>query len=177
MIRFAFPLALALCASTAQADMTLTSKAMPDGGTLTEAQILNGFGCTGGNQSPDLAWSNAPAGTGAFAVMMYDPDAPTGSGWWHWVAFNLPGDTTLLPEGASGTVMPAGTIESRTDFGTPGFGGACPPEGAAPHPYQITVYALPAPLPLDANASGAMVGFMARASALDSATITATLGR
>ncbi len=181
MIRFAFPLALAisaaLCASTAQAEMTLTSKAMPDGTTLTQAQIFNGFGCTGDNLSPDLAWSGVPAGTKAFAVMMYDPDAPTGSGWWHWVAFNLPGDTTLLPADASGKAMPAGTIESRTDFGTPGFGGACPPEGAAPHHYQVTVYALPAPLPLDSNASGAMVGFMARASALDSATITATLGR
>jgi hypothetical protein len=73
--------------------------------------------------------------------------------------------------------MPTGSIESRTDFGTPGFGGACPPAGAAAHHYQITVYALPAPLPLDADASGAMVGYMARASALDSATITAILGR
>ncbi len=177
MIRFVFPLAFALCASTAQAGMTLTSQAMPDGATLAEAQVFNGFGCTGGNQSPDLEWSGAPAGTQAFAVTMYDPDAPTGSGWWHWVAFNLPGDTTALPAGASGKAMPAGSVESRTDFGIPGYGGACPPVGDAPHHYKVTVYALPTPLPLDANASGAMVGFMLRSSALDSATITATLGR
>lgn len=177
MIRFYLPLVLALTAGSARAEMTLTSQAMPDGGTVPNEMVLNGFGCSGGNLSPDLDWSGAPAGTKAFAVMMYDPDAPTGSGWWHWVAFNLPADATGLSVGASSDAMPGGTIESRTDFGTAGYGGACPPAGAAPHHYQITVYALPDLLPLDANASGAMVGFMVRGAALDSATITATLGR
>jgi Raf kinase inhibitor-like YbhB/YbcL family protein len=177
MIRTLLPLCLTFAAEMAQAGMTLTSQAMPDGGTLPSELVLNGFGCTGGNLSPDLEWSGAPAGTKAFALMMYDPDAPTGSGWWHWVAFNLPADTTSLPAGASGDSMPMGSVESRTDFGAPGYGGACPPPGAPAHPYQVTVYALPEPLPLDANASGAMVGFMARAAALDSATITATFGR
>lgn len=177
MIRSLLPLAFALAATTAQAQMTLTSQAMPDGATLAAQQVFSGFGCTGGNLSPDLEWSGAPQGTKAFAVMMYDPDAPTGSGWWHWVAFNLPAEATALPEGASGGEMPAGTIESRTDYGTPGFGGACPPQGAPAHHYQITVFALPEPLPLDATASAAMVGYMARATALDSATLTATYGR
>lgn len=132
MRRLALSLTLCLAAGAAHAEMTLTSQAMPDGSVLGQAQVFSGFGCTGGNQSPDLAWTGAPAGTKAFAVMLYDPDAPTGSGWWHWVAFNLPGDTTALAAGASGSAMPAGTIEARSDYGTPGFGGACPPPGDAP---------------------------------------------
>lgn len=177
MPRLLLPLVLSLIAGGAQAGMVLTSSTFADGGTLGAGQVLNGFGCSGGNLSPDIAWTGAPEGTAAFAVTLFDPDAPTGSGWWHWVAFNLPAGTAALPEGASGQAMPYGSVESRTDFGTPGFGGACPPAGDAPHHYRLTVYALPAPLPLDAGASAAMVSFMARAQALDSATLTATYGR
>ncbi|PRD34205.1 UNVERIFIED_CONTAM: ybcL [Trichonephila clavipes] len=168
-------LAASLITSTAEAGMVLTSDAMASG-TLGMDQVFNGFGCTGGNISPDLAWRGAPEGTGAFVLLMHDPDAPTGSGWWHWSVVNLPAETTALPAGASGH-MPAGAIETATDFGTKGFGGACPPEGDAPHHYTVTLYALPAPLPEGATASPAMISFMARAQALDSASLTATYSR
>ena len=92
-------------------------------------QVYNGFGCTGKNLSPQLSWDKAPSGTKSFAITAYDPDAPTGSGWWHWIAFNIPASVNSLDSGASGNSMPAGTVESRTDYGSTGFGGACPPVG------------------------------------------------
>lgn len=170
--------ALCLIASPALAELVLTSSDFTDGGTLPEAQVLNGFGCSGANTSPALAWSGAPEGTKSFVLTAYDPDAPTGSGWWHWTVANIPVEVTGLPAGASSAALPKGAVEGRTDFGTPGFGGACPPDGAPPHRYVFTLYAIPeATLPLDANASGAMVGFYANAMALESATLTATYGR
>lgn len=173
-----FLAALCLSVPPALADMVLTSPDFPDGGTLPAAQVLNGFGCSGPNTSPALEWSGAPEGTKSFILTLYDPDAPTGSGWWHWTVANISADVTDLPAGASGSAVPDGAVEGRTDFGSPGFGGACPPEGAAPHRYVFTIYALPeAALPLDSNASGAMVGFYANAMALDRATLTATYGR
>ncbi|HEV8390152.1 MAG TPA: YbhB/YbcL family Raf kinase inhibitor-like protein [Dongiaceae bacterium] len=148
---------------------------------LTERQVLNAFGCAGADLSPALAWSAPPPGTKSLAVTIYDPDAPTGSGWWHWVAFNLPADLRALPEGAgdpNATMLPSGAVQSRTDFGIPGYGGACPPEQDAPHRYQMTVWALDVDhLDLDANASGAMVGFFLRAHAVGQATLTALYGR
>lgn len=166
--------------SAARAEMVLTSADMTEGGTLKPDQVFNGFGCDGGNLSPDLAWSGAPAGTQSFVVTAYDPDAPTGSGWWHWTAFNIPATTTALAAGAgSGKAeLPEGMVQGRTDFGQSGFGGACPPPGDAPHHYIFTLYALKvASLPIDENASGAMVGFMAKANAIEAATLTATYGR
>lgn len=148
---------------------------------MSEAQVFDGFGCSGDNISPALTWSGAPAGTKSFAITAYDPDAPTGSGWWHWVVFNLPADINTLPSGAgaaSGEGMPDGAVQSRTDFGTPGYGGACPPEGDGPHRYQFKVWALDTDsLPLDASASGAMVGFYLNAHALDTATLQVTYQR
>lgn len=157
---------------------TLTSPTVLDGHVLPAAQVLDGFGCSGGNQSPALAWSSPPSGTESFAVTMYDPDAPTGSGWWHWVVFNIPGKVTHLRAGAgSGAGLPAGAVQGRNDFGVSGFGGACPPPGK-PHHYVLTVYALKvAKLDLTATASGALVGFMVHANSLGKATITATYGR
>ena len=170
--------AFACAPNLALAQMRLTSSDLVDGGTLPADQVFNGFGCSGANLSPALAWSGAPEGTKSFILTAYDPDAPTGSGWWHWTVANIPAGVTALAEGASPAAMPAGAVEGRTDFGTPGFGGACPPEGAAPHRYVFTVFAMPeAALPLDANASGAMVGFYATAMALDKALLTVTYGR
>lgn len=169
---------LALLAPPALAEMTLTSPDFADGGTLPEAQVLDGFGCSGPNTSPALEWSGAPEGTKSFILTAYDPDAPTGSGWWHWTVANIPADVTSLAAGASPAALPEGAVEGRTDFGVPGYGGACPPEGAAPHRYVFTIYAMPeASLPLDANASGAMVGFHAHGMALAQAELIATYGR
>jgi len=160
---------------------TLTSPDLPAGKPLPNAQVFNSFGCTGQNISPALTWSHAPAGTKSFAVTVYDPDAPTGSGWWHWVIFNIPAGVSSLPAGAgdpkSGKA-PQGAIQSRTDFGAPGFGGACPPPGDKPHRYIFTVHALKVDsLPLDADAPGAMVGYYLTQHSLGNASFTRTFGR
>lgn len=156
------------------ADFTLTAGDFADGGRLPDAQVFDGFGCSGGNRSPALSWSGAPAGTESFALTVYDPDAPTGSGFWHWVMFDIPAGTTALAAGAG---EPEGAKEARNDYGRPGYGGACPPPGPAHH-YVFTVWALPtATLGLDADATPAMVGFMLHGNALAKATLTATYGR
>ena len=159
--------------SSHAADFKLSSPSLTAGGTLPEKHVLNGFGCQGANFSPALRWEAAPAGTQSFAVTAYDPDAPTGSGWWHWVVYNLPAHALALPENASkAQTLPAGAVEGRTDFGTAGYGGACPPAGDKPHRYIFTVHALKTPrLDLPADASAAMVGFMLHMNHLGSATL------
>lgn len=163
------------------ADFTLKSPGIADGGTLPPELVLDAFGCNGPNISPALQWTGAPAGTRSFAVTVYDPDAPTGSGWWHWVVFDIPVAAAGLPAGAGGgkgAGLPEGSVQSRTDFGKPGFGGACPPAGDKPHRYVFTVYALDVErLGLGPEASGAMAGFALNAHALARATLTATYGR
>ncbi len=160
---------------SAQAEMSLQSTDISEGEMLSNAQVFNGFGCEGGNISPQLSWRGVPEGAKSLAITVYDPDAPTGSGWWHWVAFNIPVDTKSIDTGAA---MPIGTIESRTDFGSTGFGGACPPEGNEPHNYIFTIYALDVEkLDLDENASGAMVGYFLNAHLIEKASITAKYGR
>ncbi len=159
---------------------TLESAEVKPGATIAAAQLYKGFGCDGSNVSPSLAWKNAPAGTKSFAVTVYDLDAPTGSGWWHWIVFNIPADVTSLPAGvgnpASGQT-PKGAVQSKSDFGKPGYGGPCPPQGDKPHRYIFTVYALKVDkIDADENASGAMVGFMLNANKLDKASFTATYG-
>jgi Raf kinase inhibitor-like YbhB/YbcL family protein len=150
-------------------------------GQLSIKQVFNGFGCSGENISPQLSWEHAPKGTKSFAVTLYDPDAPTGSGWWHWVAFNIPASVTALPAGA-GTVekgkMPKGAVQSFTSFGTTGFGGACPPVGDAAHRYVFTVYALDVDaLPLDQSATPPLVGFMLNQHVIQKASLIAYYGR
>jgi Raf kinase inhibitor-like YbhB/YbcL family protein len=159
----------------------VTSTDFRNGGTIPMAQVFNSFGCTGKNQSPGLHWSGAPAGTKSFAITIYDPDAPTGSGWWHWIVFNIPATVTSLPQNAgaaNSTSMPAGAVQARTDFGVSNYGGPCPPMGDKPHHYQITVYALKVDkLQLDSSASGAMVGYYLHFNTLAKARITGRYGR
>jgi Raf kinase inhibitor-like YbhB/YbcL family protein len=137
------------------------------------------MGCTGQNISPALNWSNPPEGTRSFAVTAYDPDAPTGSGWWHWVMYNIPASSTQLIAGAgNGRNAPRGSVQGLTDFGTKGYGGPCPPVGDRPHHYHFTVFALKVDrLDLPGNASGAMVGFNLNANKLATASVTALYGR
>ena len=159
--------------SPAAADMRLTSPEVKEGQTLGNAQVLKGMGCTGENISPALAWSDVPEGTKSFIVTMYDPDAPTGSGFWHWSVFNIPGEMRNLRAGQ----VPVEAVTARNDFSQNSFAGACPPEGQTHH-YIISLYAMPdARLPIDETASSAMVGFFATNGALGSARITASLGR
>ena len=158
------------CQSTWAGDFTLKSQQLKDGGTMAEAHVLNGFGCAGKNISPELSWQNPPAGTKSFAVTVYDPDAPTGSGWWHWVIFNI--HTTVRKLSANSgnddfAAAPKGSIQSMTDFGKSGYGGACPPKGHGPHRYIFTVFALDVEsLALDATATAAMVGYYLNQHAL-----------
>ncbi len=162
------------------ADFTLMSPDIPDGSTIKNEQVFNGFGCKGDNIAPALSWSGAPAGTKSFALTVYDPDAPTGSGFWHWLVFDIPAGVTSLPKGPGGpkTKHPKGSIEVRTDFGVPGWGGPCPPPGDKPHHYIFTVFAVDADhLGPDKNASAAVVGFNLHFHTLAKATFTATYGR
>lgn len=142
---------------------TFTLSSSDIGGQATQKEVFSGFGCTGDNQSPELSWVNVPVGTKSFAITMYDKDAPTGSGWWHWVVFDIPANTTKIKTGAGNTLkklLPKGAIQSMTDFGKPGYGGPCPPKGDGPHQYVITVYALKTDkLGLDKNATPALVGY------------------
>ena len=172
---------LLLPGATFAADFRLTSPTVKDKSTIGSEHVFNGFGCSGNNTSPELRWKHPPKGTKSFAVTVYDPDAPTGSGWWHWVMFNIPPDSTSHPAGAgkleSGGA-PQGSIQSDTDFGQPGYGGPCPPQGDKPHRYVFTVYALKVDqLPLQKEASGAMVGYYLNQNKLGKASFTAKYGR
>ncbi|MEL6548390.1 MAG: YbhB/YbcL family Raf kinase inhibitor-like protein [Myxococcota bacterium] len=159
-------------------DFTLSSPDVAEGQRLAARHVFEGFGCKGGNLSPELTWSGAPKGTKSYAVSVYDPDAPTGSGWWHWNVFNLPSETSTLPRGATATQgLPKGARQATNDYGAMGFGGACPPPGEV-HRYVITVYALDVKtLEVPKNASNALIGFMTRAHSLASEHITAVFSR
>jgi Raf kinase inhibitor-like YbhB/YbcL family protein len=148
-------------------------------GRITAAHVFSGMGCTGQNISPYLHWINAPAGTKSFAVTAYDPDAPTGSGWWHWVMYNIPASTTELVAGVgNGKNAPSGSVQGTTDFGTKGYGGPCPPTGDKPHHYHFTVFALKVDkIDVPANATAAMVGYNLNANKLGTASVTALYGR
>lgn len=145
---------------------------------IKDAQVYSGFGCSGQNLSPALEWKNAPAGTKSFAVTVYDPDAPTGSGWWHWVVYNIPANVTKLDAGAGKPgATPGGGTQVSTDFGSAAYGGPCPPPGK-PHRYIFTVFALKVEkLELPPNASPALVGFNLNQNVLAKATLTGLYSR
>lgn len=163
----------ALTGAAVAEDFKLTSPDIAEGQRLASDFVFQGFGCEGGNVAPTLAWSGAPEGTESFAVTVYDPDAPTGSGWWHWFAFNIPSDVMSLP---GGQPVPAGTVELTNDYGASGFGGACPPPGEV-HRYIFKVHALGTTLELGGDVSNALAGFMVNANSLASAQITAVYNR
>lgn len=149
---------------------TLTSTDVVDGGLLSDAQVH-----AHGNSSPQLSWSGAPQGTKSYAITCYDPDAPTGSGFWHWTVANIPADVSELAAGASSAGLPKGAVEGRTDYGAPGFGGAAPPPGHGPHRYIFTVFAVDVEtLDVTPDNSGAVFGFNLFFHTLAKASITAT---
>lgn len=153
--------------------LNLTSQDLEEGSRMKHAHSFNGFGCTGSNQSPQLSWSSAPKGTKSFAITAYDPDAPTESGFWHWVVLDIPASVTTLAQGASGKLKHA--KEKINDYGINGFGGPCPPKGHGMHRYQFTIWALPTEkLNIPDNASNAVVGYMLNTTSLDSARLTST---
>ena len=174
-------LVLPLVACAGEPGFHVASATLHDGDTLPLAQVYKGSGCDGGNRSPALAWNGAPEGTRSYAVTMFDPDAPTGHGWWHWLAYDLPVRTTSLPEDAghaNGAALPAGARQARNDFGVVGYGGACPPAADKPHRYVITIYALPtAHLAVPASASATQVDATLKRDALASSRLTLEYGR
>jgi len=169
-----FALALAGPASAFE----ISSPAVGSDGVIPDKNIANGFGCSGGNASLPLEWKDVPADAKSLALTMYDPDAPTGSGFWHWLVVNMPPSTTDLAEGASDGGMPEGAVQARGDAGVSGYFGPCPPEGDTPHHYVFTVFAVDTDkLDIGADTSGAVVGFNLHFHTIDKASVTYTYGR
>jgi Raf kinase inhibitor-like YbhB/YbcL family protein len=145
--------------------MELKSADFKDGDYLAMDHVLSaqyGFGCSGGNRSPQLSWSGAPAGTRSFTLTCFDPDAPTGSGFWHWVLANIPPNVTQLAAGAGnpGGQVPAGAIHIRNDIGSREYVGPCPPLNDHPHRYIFSIFAVGIDgLQVNAETSAAVVGF------------------
>lgn len=170
---------LALAVGAAQAaDFTVGTDSQVNG-HFPNAQFANVFGCQGDNISPQVKWRSAPEGTKSFVVTLYDPDAPTGSGWWHWAVANIPATVDALPSGAgsAGGSLPAGAITINGDTGHPGYTGLCPPVGQT-HRYVLTVHALKVEkLDLPPTATPALLGFMAHANGLGKASVTVLGGR
>jgi Raf kinase inhibitor-like YbhB/YbcL family protein len=161
------------CANLSAQTFTLQSKDLSGQGT--KALEFDGFGCDGKNVSPELHWSYVPARTKSYAITMYDPDAPTGSGWWHWLVFDLPSSVKEIASNAgksSLNLMPKEAIQSITDFKAYGFGGPCPPKGHGIHQYIITIYALDVDkLGLDKDANPATVGFYLHSHTIEKASL------
>ena len=155
--------------------LILTSANFNDGDYLGNDHVLSaayGFGCDGGNLSPQFSWTGVPEGTQSLALTCFDPDAPTGSGFWHWVVINIPPDATSLDLGAGNPdsgALPAGAVQVRTDFGAPGYGGPCPPEGDHPHRYLFTLSAVS--LPEIPDISAAVVGFFLNFNTIEKASL------
>ena len=163
------------------AGMTIISPDIAPNAKMAEEQVANGFGCAGGNISPALSWAGAPTGTKSFAITMYDPDAPTGSGFWHWTMFNIPASVTTLAKGAGNAksaALPKGALQVRGDAGAVGYFGMCPPTGDKPHHYKITVFAVDVEkLDADESVSPAVIGFNLHFHTLGKATLTGLYGR
>jgi Raf kinase inhibitor-like YbhB/YbcL family protein len=164
--------------------LTLVSNDFKEGQALKTDHILSadyGFGCAGGNKSPHLGWSGVPEGTKSFAVSCFDPDAPTGSGFWHWVVVNIPANITELRTDSGNTksgLLPKGALQTRTDFGAPGYGGPCPPEGHGPHRYVFTLFAVKLEaLPVTVDTSAAVIGFHLHFNTLAKASLTGVFQR
>jgi Raf kinase inhibitor-like YbhB/YbcL family protein len=169
-------------ATVEAAPFQASSKDVSAKANIADKFVLNGFGCTGQNISPEITWKNPPAGTKSFAVFVHDPDAPTGgAGFWHWLVVDIPASVDNLSQGAGttdGKNMPAGARQIATDFGAPGWGGPCPPVGNKAHRYNFTVYALKVEkLELPPNPTASLTGFMVNMNSLGKAQFSARYGR
>jgi Raf kinase inhibitor-like YbhB/YbcL family protein len=158
------------------APLRVSSRSYAEGEDIPMAQVFTG--CGGQNRSPQLSWTGAPPETRSFAITMFDPDAPTGCGFWHWLVFDIPASTTSLDENAGASASPAGGHSGYTDFSMNGYGGPCPPQGHGKHHYILTVYALDvaALAGADAGITGARLVFSMRGHILAQGSITALFG-
>ncbi len=160
------------------ADLRIWSDEFAADGFLSKTHEfdLQAFGGSGSNASPALYWDGVPPEARSLALTVYDPDAPTGSGFWHWIVVNIPVDMRSLPQNAGkadGSLLPAGALQLHNDYGTFGFGGAAPPRGDKPHRYIFRIHALKAELlPLDSSATNAVARFMTHLNEIDSASYT-----
>jgi len=177
-LTLATAITLAMAVAARAAKLMLSSPTIIEGGIVPNAHVYNGYGYTGENRSPQLTWTGAPSGTKSFAVTMHDPDAPKAGGWWHWLVLDIPANAEGLPEDAgSGRGLPAGAVQSLTDFQTTGYSGPAPPPGKA-HRYVYTVYALKtAKLGLSAADPPAKVDEAIRHHAIAQASIAAKFGK
>ncbi|MEH6523547.1 YbhB/YbcL family Raf kinase inhibitor-like protein [Sulfitobacter sp.] len=158
--------------TSALADFSVTSSDLTPGGQISNAQYWSDFGCTGENARPEISWQGAPEATKSFAVTFYDQDAPTGSGFWHWVVFDVPANAT----GISSDSIPAGAMEGNTDLGQPGFFGPCPPIGRE-HTYTFTVHALDTDtLEAPEGATAALTSFFINMHSIEQATLSVQAG-
>jgi len=167
-------------AGTPDSHLRLESPTIAAGATVPVAQVYDRLGCRGGNTSPALRWSGAPASTRSFAVTVFDPDAPIGAGWWHWLVYDIPPSVSDLPEGAGspGGKLPPGSVQGHNDFGSTGYGGPCPPAGDKPHRYVFTIYALKTDsIEAPPGSSPARIGPVLETNALAKASFTALYGR
>lgn len=173
-----FAFAALLAGHAVAFDLTSPDPDVKTGKPMTKAQEYKGFGCNGDNLSPALEWKNPPAGTRSYAVTVFDPDAPTGSGWWHWVVYNIPATATGLPGAGVNAALPAGVKQGRNDYGEHSFGGACPPVGDRAHHYIFTVHALKVDkLDVPEDASPALIGYNILANRIGLAKLTTTYSR
>ena len=167
-------LVLLTLASFSSQAFEVSSKDIHEGQLMNSEFTFSGMGCSGANISPQLSWKDAPEGTKSFAITVFDPDAPTGSGWWHWLALNIPANVSSVAQGSPMKDI----LQTKNDFGTMSYGGACPPAGDGMHRYQYTVWALPQEkIDLPADISPAVVGYTLNSMALDKAVLTATYVR
>lgn len=168
-----------VAADPARAHFLIESPNVSPGGTVPVTQLYDRLGCRGRNISPALHWSGAPSGTRSFAVTVFDPDAAS-AGWWHWLVYDIPPSVSALPEGAGspGGKLPPGSVQGHNDFGSPGYGGPCPPPGDKPHRYVFTVYALKTDsIEAPPGSSPARIDPVLEANALAKASFTAVYGR
>ncbi len=160
------------------APLTVTSTTFQEGATLPRSMLLDQWGVGGDNLSPQLSWSPGPPGTKSYAVTLYDPDAPTTVGFWHWLLLDIDPSIVSLEEGAGAPgKQPPGSILAYTDFGAQGYGGMAPPPGDPPHRYQFNVYAVDKKLGLGEHVTGAFVMFNLRGATLAHGRLTGLFGR
>lgn len=167
--------------NSANAKLQISSLNISPNSTISNKHVFKGFGCSGENISPQISWNNAPIGTKSYALTVYDPDAPTGSGWWHYVAINIPATYSELPAnfGATNSFKTKdGINQVRNDFGIYNFGGPCPPQGDKKHRYFFTIHALKVEkLDVPESATAALAGFMINQNTIAKASFAGYYGR